>query len=212
MTPMDNSDPSTGTLRKVLDISALTIRILTLPLVLAAILAFSLYAYEPAAFGGSILEPILLTVFLAIIPIMGYPIQMVVPEWKKQGRPFQRKLAFIMSASGYTAGLVYCIISRTAGPARLIYYSYFISLLVLTAFNFGMHIRSSAHAAGIAGPLCILVICMNPWLCLVSIPVYGLSLWASVRLKRHTVREFILGTVCGLSAVGAAHLLIRFWF
>lgn len=203
MTGTDNS------VQKNLDTTARILRILTVPQVFVLLMSLCLYLHDPGAFGETVLRPILICLFLAVIPSLGYLIQILIPSLKEQGRPLQRKLAFLCSAVGYTSGLIWGIASGSAPTEKHVYISYFISFLLLAGFNFLMRIRSSGHAAGIAGPLCILVLEISPWLCFACIPVWLAGLWASVRLKRHTVWEYLLGTACSLGAVGAAWLLVR---
>lgn len=209
MTGMEGSGQPVNPRQNGLDVSARIIRILSVPPVLVILLSLVLYFSDPAVFGGSVWRPVLMCLFLALIPSLGYPLQLLIPTWKEQGRPLQRKLAFVFSVTGYMAGLIYSLVSGTTRTERLVYFSYVITVLFLIGFNVLIRIRSSGHAAGIAGPLCILVIAVSPWLCLVCIPIWLLSLWASVRLKRHTIREYLLGTACSLGAIGCAYLLLQ---
>ena len=148
---------------------AKAIRVITLPPVMVAALLTVLFTCDDVF--PSALEYVLALVFLAVVPVLAYPVQMLVPAWRQGGRGLQRKLAFVFSFVGYTAAVVVSIL-RDAVP-NLLYVSavYLVSVIVLTLFNVLSPWHASGHACSIAGP--ILLICL--FIGWSAIPVYYLS-------------------------------------
>jgi len=169
------------------------IRIITIPPVLAAALAITLFSYD-AALIGSTAQFYALLFFLTILPALAYFLQPLLPLYRDKGRAGQRKLAFIASAAGYSCGLIFALVTSATKTVRMIYWTYFVSVLMLTVFNKATPWRASGHACGVAGPI--------------SLMVFFLMAWASLRTKRHTPVELILG---GIDSV-FAFLLVLFAF
>lgn len=48
-------------------------------------------------------------------------------------------------------------------------------------------------------------------LILICMILYGIEFWASIRLKRHTISEFIAGSLTALVAFGSAALHFGFY-
>lgn len=141
-------------------------------------------------------------VFLAVVPSLAYPLQRIVPAWRKKGQRMQRKLAFILSPVGYTAAVV-CSILRDAIP-NLLYISvvYLVAVVLLTAVNKLTPWHASGHGCVLCGSVFLPCLFMG-WIAFIPGAVFfAASFWASVYLKRHTVREFLLGAACSaLSAL-----------
>ena len=139
---------------------------------------------------------------LAVVPCMAYPLQRLVPSWRAKGQRMQRKLAFILSPVGYTAAVL-CSILRDAIP-NLLYISvvYLVSVVMLTAMNKLMPFHASGHGCVLCGSVFLPCLFMG-WIAFIPGAIFfAASFWASVYLKRHTVREFLLGAACSaLSAL-----------
>ncbi len=170
------------------------IRFLTVPpLVVAAVMTL-LFCFE-SVFPQT-LDFILTLLFLAVVPVLAYPLQRVVPVWRAGGQRMQRKLAFILTPIGYIGAVIASIV-RNAIP-NLLYISvvYLTSVLVLLLVNKLTPWHASGHGCSIAGPIVLLCCFMaSPFVILPAIAVYALCFWASIHLKRHTVSEFLLGSV-----------------
>lgn len=166
---------------------AKTIRVLTVPPVMALLLVAVFWS---RFFTGR--EAPLTLLCLCIVPTLAYLFV--------RDRDRQRRLAFILSGVGYVAGFILSIVMNFGQIPRLILTTYLISVLILTFFNQVLKIKASGHACGIAGPIAVYVFLLGGWSIPVGLAVYAASFWASVCLKRHTVREFLLGTSASLLA------------
>ncbi len=181
------------------------VRVLTLPTLLFFALILTLYfvSHESFLVHGSVLVPLF---GIGIFPLLSYPISMLLPK-SIRGRKSQRILAFTFSAIGYTVAFVLCSVWNLGDTVTLMCATYFFSVSLLIVFNL-FDIRASGHACGTAGPL--LFLCYNVgFICIIPcIVLYILSAWASVRLSRHTPKEFFFGTICAVLAFLMALALI----
>ena len=57
------------------------------------------------------------------------------------------------------------------------------------------HVRVSGHACSVSGPLVYSGYFLGIWGIVVGVVCWGLILWASLVMKRHTFKEFLLGTL-----------------
>jgi hypothetical protein len=84
------------------------IRILTLAPIMALALLTALY------FAGRLPGPeeyALSLLFLTVFPLLPYPLQLLSPRLRAQGRAGQRKLAMLGAVAGYACGLLYALLS-----------------------------------------------------------------------------------------------------
>ena len=182
-----------------------TIRILTLAPVLAAVSLLLLFRLCPDIFSNGCSDLGWSLFFLGIMPLLGYPLQPFLPHFKNKGRDGQRHLAILMAVAGYLSGFLYTRIVPTTWHLLLIFLEYLISGALILLFNKGLKIKASGHACGVAGPLCYLCYFIG-YKALWAIPVIFLVYWSSLKMKRHTWSELILGTF--IPIVALAVLLI----
>lgn len=136
--------------------------------------------------------------FLAVVPVLAYPLQAIVPAFRPGGQKMKRKLAFILSIMGYIAAFTVSLVRGAVPNLAYIDAVYLCSVLVLTALNVFTPWHASGHACSIVGPIALLA-CFFGWgAILAGAAVIVLSFWSSVYLKRHTVREYLLGAVSSL--------------
>ena len=90
-----------------------SIRILTVPPVFALALLVTAYCCLPGVFAspGELLGFILC---LSVLPVLGYPLQRVLPHFREKGREGQRSLAMLFSAAGYLLGLAAALITHAS--------------------------------------------------------------------------------------------------
>ena len=183
---------------------AKVIRMITVPPVMVAALLTLLFFFDDVF--PTPLDFVLALIFLAVLPVLAYPVQMLVPKWREGGRKVQRLLAFIFSFIGYSAAVIVSIV-RDAVP-NLLYISavYLVSVILLTLFNCFSPWRASGHACSIAGPILLICLFSGYYAIPAGLLVFAASFWASVYMKRHTVREFLLGALCA----GLAGLITYF--
>ena len=180
-------------------IAAKIIRVLTIPPLLVSALMVLLYVQMPEMFRG-IGDLFAVVGFLAVVPTLAYPLQPFIPKFRGKGREGQRKLAFIMSFVGYVGGLIFALVSQITAELRIVFIVYFLSMLILVAFNrFSAH-HASGHACGLMGPPLFAVYYLGfSWL--IPCALLGVAVaWSSLYLKRHTARELLLGAMCSALA------------
>lgn len=176
------------------------IRVISIPPLMVTYLLALLFFFCDGVFATTG-EFITALAALAIFPALAYPVAAIVPSLRKGGRPMQRKIAFLFSVIGYIAGFVYALFAGFSKPVLTIFTAYLTSLLFLVLFNKVFKIRASGHACSVTSPMFFATYYFGPIALLPSALLYAAIFWASLVTKRHTVREFLLGTlVCVVSA------------
>lgn len=174
-------------------IIAKIIRVLTVPPIMA-IAAFSCFLAVDG-FYESIWEYVAAVAFIALFPICAYPLQLIIPPFKHQGREGQRNLAFIMSNLGYILGVIYVMVFKAGASVTTMFVTYLLSGMTLLLVNKITGLKASGHSCGLLGPLAAVVYFVSPWTLPAGIILFGLALWSSVYMKRHTLVQFIVGGI-----------------
>lgn len=169
------------------------IRILTIPPVMA-LTAFTSFLFCEG-FYNSIWEYVCALLFIAVLPVLAYPLQPLIPPFKHRGRDGQRSLAFVMSTLGYVLGVAYAFAFDVGKPVFTMFITYFLSGTTLLIVNKVFKFKASGHSCGLLGPLAALVYFVSPYTLPLGILLFGLSLWSSVYMKRHTLLQFIVGGI-----------------
>ena len=180
------------------------IRVISIPPIVATITFLILYFTNYI----DLLNSVLLIVFLALIQLLAYPLSYIIPKYKKQGREGQRTLAFYIGIIGYSFGLGYAIFANIPEKLKVLYLTYFISIIILTFINKVLKIRASGHMTSITGPLVALSYFMSPLIILPTLVFYLLVFLSSLYLKRHTIKEMIYGTLVVLASFGLSLLIM----
>ena len=170
------------------------IRVVTVPPVMVGSVLLLLFGMRPDVITTPT-ECLLAMLFLAIIPVLAYPISAWIPTLRAKGREGQRNLAFVMSAIGYTGGVIYGLIAQVNVSLMVIFCTYFLSVIVLTILNKAVKVKASGHACSIAGPIGLVCYFLPPVFVPICLVLYGCIFWASVHMGRHTVREFVFGSL-----------------
>lgn len=168
------------------------IRIVTIPPVLAAVMLLILYQ----RYGGTFAlhtELITAVLLLAVTPMLAYPIAAVCKG--RDRRKTERKLAFLFNLIGYLCALLIGSIFHYSHMLMTIFAAYATAVVLLTLLNQLTTIRASGHACSCVLPYLFLVRWLEPWVLLILVPLYAAEFWASVELKRHTVLEFLWGSI-----------------
>lgn len=148
-------------------------------------------------------------VCLAVVPVLAYPLQRIVPVFRKGGQKMQRKLAFILSPIGYAAAVVISIL-RDAIP-NLLYISvvYLLSVILLTVINKLTPWHASGHGCVLCGSVFLPCLFLG-WIAFIPGAIFfAAAFWASVYLKRHTVREFLLGAATSVLCAIVCYFFIH---
>lgn len=206
MSHPENSSPHGGRITAGL---AIAVRVVTVPSLLALLLILALACLREDIFRSP--GEILLTICsLTVLPLLAYPITRGIPALHRKGREFERTLAMILSALGYTGSFLYGLISGCTVHLRMVFATYFFSVVGILFCNKVLHFRASGHGCGVTGPavLACRFLCapgqISPgWFVLAAVltlALWGASLWASLVTRRHTLREFLAGTAVCLVA------------
>ncbi len=189
------------------DAIAKCIRVVTVPAVTALAMLCILFFADTGVFEN-IAELVMSVIFLALIPLLAYPLAGLIPRLDKKGRKGQRTLAFVFGAGGYTLALLYGFLVRAQDRLLLIFLTYFLSMLLLTLFNRLLHFKASGHACGVVGPMALLCY-FTGWIAVIPCVVIAAGVvWSSLCLKRHTVMQLLTGAACAAVAFGVGLLLL----
>lgn len=181
------------------------LRVVTVPQGVALALITLIQLMRPQYVGGTV-NLICAYLFLAVLPLLSYPIHATVPALKAKGRKAQRNLALVFSVTGYVAGTIVSLATDAPHELTSVYLTYLFTGIMLAAFTFGMKFKASGHASGIAGPITTLAYFVHPMFIL----AYALVLpvmWSSVKSSRHTYSEFLVGCLCPIVAFMFALLI-----
>lgn len=171
------------------------IRAISLPAILALALLCILRTMRPNLFPNfSFLFSI---ISIVILPMLPYPISLVWKKAETTPREMQRSLAFAFTLLGHTAALAYGFIKSLGRELMLVYWTYFLSIILLFVFNKLLHIRASAHGAGMAGAFFLMPWLLGPVWWLPCAVIVAAVCWSSLLLERHTAKELVFGACCG---------------
>lgn len=126
-------------------------------------------------------------------------------------REAQRNMAFILNLAGYLIALLTGKIMKCSEMLMCVLFSYLLAVLILTFLNKVCKIRASGHACSCTLPYLFLSYWLKGVTVLICIILYGIEFWASVQLKRHTVSEFLTGSITALVVFGVAALHFGFY-
>lgn len=182
------------------------IRVITIAPVMALILILSIYFFSPHL-GMRIQDLICTIIFIVIMPVLAYPLQPILPKFRKLGRLGQRNLAIIMAVIGYIFGILYSILFAAPKAVLVLCLTYLISGVGIALCSKYTSFKASGHACGIAGPITAGTYYIGSW-ALTGVFIFALAFVSSLRMKRHNTSEFIAGAVISFTAFFVSLLLI----
>lgn len=185
---------------------AKVVRVVTIPPVMVSALVIILRFAKDNVITNT-WEMAMALLCLAVVPILAYPLQKLIPALNKKGREAQRNLAIALSAAGYLAGWLYGVIAGCNNNLMLIFGTYLLSVILLLVCNKVLKLRASGHACSISGPIVFLSYFLGFGASIICILLYGIILWASLKLKRHTLKDFLTGTVACVVAFLCNYLI-----
>ena len=180
------------------------IRVLTVAPVMALIALCIIFICKPSAFGSA-QNFVMSVIFLTVMPLLAYPMQPLIPKFKESGRAGQRKLAIIMAVVGYILGIVYALVRNVPAELMLIYLTYLISGILIAVFNKLLKIKASGHACGVAGPIAYLYYFVGKY-ALLGLTVMTAVIISSIKMKRHTLSQLVVGSLISVAATFIALL------
>lgn len=178
------------------------IRIITIPTTLFFVVLLLTYFLDKDAFNVplSFITPF---IFIGCFVLLSYVVSFIIYKIKRKNnievdlRATQRTLAFIFSFIGYLVAFTLNLALNFNEKPKILISTYFFSVCFLSLLNI-FKIKASGHAAGITGPLIFGCTLINIHYIIPCMIIYGLSLFASLYLKRHTIIQFILGSLCSI--------------
>lgn len=183
-----------------------TVRIITLAPVsaLVCLIMMACFRWELLGSSGNFFLSVL---FLTVLPVLAYPLQPLIPRFRNEGREGQRNLAMLLAVLGYTSGTAVSFLLDFPSGLKVFFLTYLFSGFFVALFNRFFHIRASGHACGVAGPAAYMLYFLGlPGL--VGIPFLAAVFWASIRMKRHTFVQLVVGSIIPLVALGLSLLII----
>ncbi|MGC4018482.1 MAG: hypothetical protein QM793_04140 [Muricomes sp.] len=185
------------------------IRAITIPPVLIILTLIVLYHKSPAMFHGA-RDFWMSLLWLGICPVLAYPLQRILPGWKEKGREGQRNLAFICSVIGYLIAVVYGLVTDASLELQLIFNTYILSVVLLVFLNKVVKRRASGHACSITGPLIFLVYFVSWKMAAFGVLIGGMSFWASLKLKRHSLMDLLSGSMTCIVSFAIVLVMMKF--
>ena len=182
------------------------IRVVSVPPVMVTGIVVALARATDVVFRTTF-EAILTALFLGAVPLLAYPLSLLLPKVRARGREGQRDLAFALSTVGYAGGWLYGYLAHVTPALTAIFTAYLFSVLLLMIFNKLLFIRASGHACSVTGPLLLAAWLIGGWIVPAAALLYALIFWASVYAGRHTRGEFLTGTGLCVAATAIAFLI-----
>lgn len=134
-------------------------------------------------------------VFLSLLPVLAYPLQPLFPTFRHKGREGQRSLAMVFAVAGYLLGIVFALLTRAPIMTLALYLTYLFSGAAIMLFNKAFGLRISGHACGVCGPIAFMAYYVHPLIIIPGLIILYSVLDASLRMKRHTIPQFLGGAV-----------------
>ena len=184
------------------------VRIVSIPPVMVGILLVLLYTLREDVMVTP-WEMVASLLGLTVLPILAYPVSVMIPATRKKGREGQRSLAMYFSTVGYVAVFVYGLIASVGTGLMHIYAGYLFSVVIILVSNKVFKVRVSGHACSVSGPLVYSGYFLGIWGIVVGVVCWGVILWASLVMKRHTFKEFLLGTLTCLVSFTVGWLIFH---
>ena len=184
------------------------VRIVSVPPVMVGILLTLLLLLRDDVFATPVEFMASLT-GLTILPVLAYPVSVMIPVLRRKGREGQRTLAMYVSTVGYVGVFVYGLIAQVGTGLLHIYAGYLFSVIIILVGNKVFKVRISGHACSVSGPLVYSGYFLGVWGILVGAVCWGVILWASLVMKRHTFREFVFGTLTCLFSFTVGWLIFH---
>ena len=184
------------------------VRIISIPPVMVGILLVLLFTLRDDVIVSTA-NMVASLLGLTVLPILAYPISFAVPALRKKGREGQRSLAMYFSTVGYVAVFVYGLIADVGAGLMHIYAGYLFSVIIILVSNKVFKVRVSGHACSVSGPLVYSGFFLGIWGIIVGAACWVAILWASLAMKRHTFKEFLLGTLTCLVSFTVGWLIFH---
>lgn len=175
------------------------VRVITVPPLMCFALFSVLYVSTENVFSSSLEYALGLTT-LVFIPLSAYPAQKQFNIIKGEKRTAERTLAVMFSIVGYTIGFLTALILDFTKTQKVIYLTYLLSGLLVGFFSYILKVKASGHMCGLSGPVAVIIYIFGP-LYIVVFLLMAAVIWASLKLRRHSLSELVLGSIIPVAAL-----------
>ncbi len=174
------------------------VRIITVAPVMALLLCLLLYFSVVNCFDISYLLYICIAL-LCIVPALAYPIERLWHPYQKahenlSSRMAERELAIKLSVVcyGLLTLIIFCVSDSIILKQMVL--TFFLSVILMFLISKIFKINPSGHLCGVVGPTVFLAYTISPYFLLAFILI-GITIWSSLKLKRHTPLEVVVGAL-----------------
>lgn len=185
------------------------VRVMTVAPFMAAFMLTVIWFARPDSylgFGHYLYALCALTVF----PLLSYPVSAIIPALRKKGRDGQRNLAIVFSVVGYIAGILGSVLFGAGRIELLIFMTYLLSGVSIALSSFVFGVKASGHACGVSGPIAMMIYVLGlPYIALYGL--LGAVVWASLKIKRHTPVQLVLGSIIPVVAMLLSIRIVGIW-
>lgn len=173
------------------------VRIITVAPIMALVLCSVLLA-RGDAYNGIYMYFVCLFC-LGVLPALSYVIEAKTHFVAKRhpemsSRECMRRLAIYMSNLGYIALTVVVYVTHQPALLKEMALTYLFSGMLIYIFSIILNIDASGHSCGFIGPVAFLAYNVSWWF-LFLLPLFFILAWSSLKLKRHTPFQVVLGAV-----------------
>ncbi|MBQ7407774.1 MAG: hypothetical protein IJW13_00650 [Clostridia bacterium] len=185
------------------------IRILTAPCLIALALVCILAVCDDSFFS-SYFNMGAIIFCLSVLPASAYLfVRIKKCEDKVTLRNKERHAAMLFSAIGYILGGIFIFVFPTNQKEKALMLTYVFSMIITVILNYAFKFKSSAHTCAFSGPIAILCHRVSPFFAIlyaILIPI----ITSSLKLKRHTVAQLIVGIFIPIVAMVFALLIVPY--
>lgn len=190
-------------------VAAKIVRVITVAPFMAALMLTVIWFSRPESylnFGHYLYALGALTIF----PLLSYPVSVIIPPIRKKGRDGQRNLAIVFSVIGYIAGILGSVFFGAGRIELLIFLTYLLSGVSIALSSFVFGVKASGHACGVSGPIAMMIYVLGlPYAAMYAL--LGAVVWASLKIKRHTPVQLVLGSIIPVAAMLVSIRLVGVW-
>ncbi len=172
------------------------IRGITIPPIVAGVMVLLLYF---ASHSIDLKDFVIAEICLVFIPFLAYPYG-IIAHGNKDVRETQRNAALILSGVGYAVGFVCTFIFSSSIAMRVLFSAYIISIAGLLFINKVIKFKASGHSCSTTAPIVMLTWQMGTIAVIPGVLLITAVYFSSLKLKRHTLTQLIVGSFISLVA------------
>lgn len=188
-----------------LEVLAKVLRVVSVPPIIALVLVLLLFFFKQGSYN--VLHLFMTILFLSVLPMLVYPITLIIPSIRKKGRDFQRNLAIIFSGVSYLCAVIFALCTKSGSVEIIVDLTYLFSVVFMLIFNYVFKIKASGHTTALSGPIFMLSVQIS-WFCLLAYVLLVPMFWSSLKLHRHSIAQLTIGVAIPIISVLLAILIM----